>query len=187
MVLAWNECFRTRIQFPLSSWQVQISIDLTQPLLEHRMTVLILAHHLFSPPGPGYLGSLHLRGHQHPSEHAVYTEHPLSTLQANIRTIWAVLDRELLPSRLLVIHDSLASREPPLFDVAGGERVSQDIMHEVLAQGVWITRGRGLRGQECVEAWPSIRPLYGGTVVRGVRASSRRHNGCSHKVLAKRK
>ena len=33
----------------------------------------------------------------------------------------------------------------------------QDIVDEVLAQGVWITRARRLRGQELVEVWPSIR------------------------------
>ena len=33
----------------------------------------------------------------------------------------------------------------------------QDIVDEVQAQGVWITRARRLRGQELVEVWPSIR------------------------------
>jgi serine palmitoyltransferase len=32
----------------------------------------------------------------------------------------------------------------------------QDIVDEVLAQGEWITRARRLRGQELVEARPSI-------------------------------
>ena len=50
-----------------------------------------------------------------------------------------------------------APREPPSFDIAGEERVLQDIVDEVLAQGVWITRARCLRGQELVEVRPSIR------------------------------
>ena len=49
-----------------------------------------------------------------------------------------------------------APREPPSFDVTGEERVLQDIVEEVLAQGVWITRARRLRGQELVEVRPSI-------------------------------
>ena len=33
----------------------------------------------------------------------------------------------------------------------------QDIVDEVLAQGVWITRARRPRGQELIEVRPSIR------------------------------
>jgi serine palmitoyltransferase len=33
----------------------------------------------------------------------------------------------------------------------------QDLVDEVLAQGVWITRARRLRGQELVEVRPNIR------------------------------
>ncbi len=46
---------------------------------------------------------------------------------------------------------------PPAFDIAVEERLLQDIVDEALAQGVWITRARRLRGQEVVEARPSIR------------------------------
>jgi serine palmitoyltransferase len=48
-------------------------------------------------------------------------------------------------------------RDAPLFDITGEERFLQDIMDEVLAQGVWIARARRLRGQQLVESWPSIR------------------------------
>ena len=44
-----------------------------------------------------------------------------------------------------------------MFDIAGEEHLLQDIMDEALAQGVWITRACRLRGQELVEARPSIR------------------------------
>ena len=50
-----------------------------------------------------------------------------------------------------------ASRDAPSFDIPGEERLLQDIVDEVLAQGVWITRARRLRGQELVESRPSIR------------------------------
>ena len=49
------------------------------------------------------------------------------------------------------------SREPPPFDIAGEERALQAIVEEVLAQGVWITRSRRLRGQELIELRPSNR------------------------------
>ena len=105
----------------------------------------------------------------------------LSTLQENVRAIRAVLDRVdaiTIPSHAAspIIHIHLRSpapssaatlkapnpttpapREPPSFDIAGEERVLQDIVDEVLAQGVWITRARRLRGQELVEVRPSIR------------------------------
>ncbi|KAH9013059.1 hypothetical protein EDB85DRAFT_1835360, partial [Lactarius pseudohatsudake] len=50
-----------------------------------------------------------------------------------------------------------APRDAPSFDTAGEGRLLQDIVDEALAQGVWITRTRRLRGQEFVEARPSIR------------------------------
>jgi serine palmitoyltransferase len=105
----------------------------------------------------------------------------LSTLQENIRAIRAVLDRVdviTIPSHAAspIIHIHLRSatpmssatlkapnpmtpspREPLSFDIAGEERVLQDIVDEVLAQGVWITRARRLRGRELVEARPRIR------------------------------
>ena len=105
----------------------------------------------------------------------------LSTLQENVRAIRAVLDRVeaiTIPSHAAspIIHIHLRSamppvsasakapnpatpapREAPSFDIADEERLLQDIVDEVLAQGVWITRARRLRGQELVETRPSIR------------------------------
>lgn len=43
-----------------------------------------------------------------------------------------------------------ALREPPSFAIAVEERVPQDIVGEVLAQGIWITRARRYRGQKLV-------------------------------------
>ena len=37
------------------------------------------------------------------------------------------------------------------------ECLLEDIVDEVLAQGVWITRARRLRGQELVESRPGVR------------------------------
>ncbi|KAH9164389.1 serine palmitoyltransferase [Lactarius sanguifluus] len=94
----------------------------------------------------------------------------LSTLQENVRAIRAVLDRVeaitiLLASRLadhpyppaLPNLATPASRDAPSFDIAREHRLLQDIVDEALAQGVWTTRARRLRGQELVEARPSIR------------------------------
>ncbi|KAH8986387.1 serine palmitoyltransferase [Lactarius hatsudake] len=63
----------------------------------------------------------------------------LSTLQENVRDPGAAEPCE------------------PSFDIASEERLLQDIVDEALAQGVWTTRARRLRGQELVEARPSIR------------------------------
>ncbi|KAH9010165.1 hypothetical protein EDB83DRAFT_2322540 [Lactarius deliciosus] len=49
-----------------------------------------------------------------------------------------------------------APRDAPLFNIAGEERLQQDIVDEALVQGVWITRTWWLHGQEFVEACPSI-------------------------------
>ncbi|KAH9018455.1 serine palmitoyltransferase [Lactarius hengduanensis] len=108
----------------------------------------------------------------------------LSTLQENVRAIRAVLDRVeaiTIPSHPAspIIHIHLRSaatlsastsvsakppnpatpapRDSPLFDIAGEEHLLQDIVDEALAQGVWTTRARRLRGQELAEARPSIR------------------------------
>ena len=103
----------------------------------------------------------------------------LTTLQENLRAIRAVLDRVeaiTIPSHASspIIHIHLRSatpsasakapnpatpapREVPSFDIAGEERPLQDIVDEVLVQGVWISRARRLRGQELVETRPSIR------------------------------
>ncbi|KAI0033028.1 serine palmitoyltransferase [Vararia minispora EC-137] len=52
---------------------------------------------------------------------------------------------------------SVHPREPPTFDIAREERLLQELVDECLAQGVWITRAKRLRGQELVEARPSVR------------------------------
>ena len=52
-----------------------------------------------------------------------------------------------------------ASRDVPSFDIAGEEHLFQDIVDEVLAKGVWMTRARRLRGQGLVESRPSIRAV----------------------------
>lgn len=97
----------------------------------------------------------------------------LSTLQENIRTIRTVLERVdciTIPSHAAspIIHiyvrthtvpaaTKSANPSPLSFDIAAEERLLQDIVDEALAQGVWITRARRLRGQEIFEARPSIR------------------------------
>ena len=103
----------------------------------------------------------------------------LSTLQENVRVIRAVLDRIhslMIPSHTAspITHIYLrtatpslsvaapnpataASRDAPSFDIPGEEHVLQDVVDEVLAQGVLITRARRLRGQELLESRPSIR------------------------------
>ncbi|KAF8477736.1 serine palmitoyltransferase [Russula ochroleuca] len=102
----------------------------------------------------------------------------LSTLQENIRAIRAVLERVdciTIPSHAAspIIHiyvraqapaatavagsKSSSNSAPLAFDIALEERLLQDVVDEALAQGVWITRARRLRGQEIVEARPSIR------------------------------
>ena len=103
----------------------------------------------------------------------------LSTLQENMGAICAVLDRidaVTIPSHAAspIIHIQLRSatlsasakpenpatpapRDVASFDIAGEERQLQDIVDEALAQCMWTTRARRLRGQELVEARPSIR------------------------------
>ena len=48
-------------------------------------------------------------------------------------------------------------RDPEKFDIEVEERMLQDVVEECLGQGVMITRAKRLRGQEMVEARPSIR------------------------------
>ncbi|KAI0048661.1 serine palmitoyltransferase [Auriscalpium vulgare] len=110
----------------------------------------------------------------------------LTTLHENVRTIRAILDRVdciTIPSHhaspMIHIHvrvpgpstlqlpgpgagkpsnpASVQPREPPVFDIEGEERLLQEIIDEAMAQGVWVTRARRLRGQEFVDARPSIR------------------------------
>lgn len=52
---------------------------------------------------------------------------------------------------------SVHPRHPPHFDIEAEERLLQDIVDDALAQGVLITRAKRLRGQELIEARPSIR------------------------------
>lgn len=110
----------------------------------------------------------------------------LSTLQENIRVIRSILDRVeyiTIPSHPAspIIHiqvrpgssstlqlpspsagkpsnpASVQPREPAVFDIELEERLLQDIVDEALAQGVWTTRAKRLRGQELVEVRPSVR------------------------------
>lgn len=43
------------------------------------------------------------------------------------------------------------------WDIEAEERTLQDVVDEALVQGVLITRAKRLRGQEIIEARPSIR------------------------------
>ena len=105
----------------------------------------------------------------------------LNALQENMRAILAVFDRVeaiTIPSHMAlpIIHIHLRSATPsasvsakapnpatpapcgvPSFDIVGEERLLQDIVGEVLAQGVRITRARRLRGQGLVETRHCIR------------------------------
>ncbi|KAI0062481.1 serine palmitoyltransferase [Artomyces pyxidatus] len=109
----------------------------------------------------------------------------LSTLQENIYAMRAILDRVdciSIPSHPAspIIHiyvryaspntlqlptssgkpsnpSSVQPRDPPVFDIEAEEHLLQDVVDEALAQGVWVTRARRLRGQELLEARPSLR------------------------------
>ncbi|KAH8983451.1 hypothetical protein EDB92DRAFT_1951589 [Lactarius akahatsu] len=101
----------------------------------------------------------------------------VALLAENVRAIRAVLDRVeaiTIPSHAAspIIYIHLRSSAPaasmsakpsnpatpaPSFDIVGEERLLQDIVDEALVQGVWTARARRLRGQELVEALPSIR------------------------------
>lgn len=52
---------------------------------------------------------------------------------------------------------SIVPRDPPVFDFLAEEKILQEVVEECLAQGVWVTRAKRLKGQEMVEARPSIR------------------------------
>jgi len=74
------------------------------------------------------------------------------------------------------------------FDVATEERLLQDIVDEALAQGVWITRARRLRGQEIVDARPSIRLAVTAALSRKeCERAAGVVKAAAVKVLAKRK
>ncbi len=134
----------------------------------------------------------------------------LSTLQENVRAIRAMLDRVeavTIPSHAAspIIHIHLRSaatlspsakppnpaapapRDAPSFDIAGEERLVQDIVDEALVQGVWITRARRL-GQELVEARPSIRLAVTAALSRKeCERAAGVIKAAAVKVLAKRK
>jgi len=122
------------------------------------------------PCGPRIL---RLGGHQHPAEHAVDPQHaagerardpgrarprrghhdPLALGLADHPRPPTTLSPSAKPPN----PATPAPRDAPSFDIAGEEHLLQDIVDEALAQGVWITRACRLRGQELVEARPSIR------------------------------
>ncbi|KAH9955402.1 serine palmitoyltransferase [Russula dissimulans] len=79
-------------------------------------------------------------------------------------------------------------RDAPAFDIAAEERLLQDIVDEALAQGVWITRARRLRGQEVIEARPSIRLAVTAALSRKeCERAAGVVKAAAVKVLAKRK
>ena len=64
----------------------------------------------------------------------------------------------------------------------------QDIVEEVLAQGVWITRALRLRGQELIEVRPSIRlAVTAALSPKECERASAVIKAAVTKVLAKRK
>lgn len=52
---------------------------------------------------------------------------------------------------------SIVPANPPVFDIESEERLLQEVVDEALAQGVLVTKAKRLRGQEMIEARPSIR------------------------------
>jgi serine palmitoyltransferase len=132
----------------------------------------------------------------------------LSTLQENVRAVRAVLDKTEcidVPSHsaspLIHIHihaaltpepalgpTQIAPPGPPPFDIASEDRLLQDIADECGAQGVLVVRAQRLRGQELVEARPSIRLAVSAALTRKEceRAAQVIKAACI-KVLGKRK
>ncbi|KAH9060281.1 hypothetical protein EDB87DRAFT_624233 [Lactarius vividus] len=101
----------------------------------------------------------------------------LSTPQESVRVIRAVPNlveamTVLSHAASLIIHVYLRSaatlsakppnsvtpalRDAPSSNITGKDRPLQEIVAKALAQGVWTTRARRLRGQEPVEARPSM-------------------------------
>lgn len=92
----------------------------------------------------------------------------LTTLHDNVDTIRSVLEKTegitTLGHRASpIIHFCLRSSTqyltaaPSAPDHEEEERVLQDIVDDVLANGVFITRGKHLRGQEMIDSRPTIR------------------------------
>ena len=74
------------------------------------------------------------------------------------------------------------------FDIAGEVRLLQDVVDEVLAQGVWVARARRLRAQELVEPRPSIRLAVTAALSRkGCERAAGVITAAVTKVFAKRK
>ncbi|KAH9060246.1 serine palmitoyltransferase [Lactarius vividus] len=93
---------------------------------------------VFSAVVPALLAVSASRGDKHPAEHGIDPEHATG---------------EPKPPN----PATPAPRDAPSFNIAGEECLLQEIVDEALGQGVWTTRARRLRGQELVEARPSIR------------------------------
>jgi serine palmitoyltransferase len=139
----------------------------------------------------------------------------LSTLQENVRAIRTVLDSTShvhVPSHpaspLIHLHlatplgdvptplgalpaptpAQIAPAGPPPFDIAAEDAALQAIADECIAQGVLVVRAQRLRGQEMVEARPSLRLAVSAALSRKEceRAALVIKAACA-KVLAKRK
>jgi serine palmitoyltransferase len=65
----------------------------------------------------------------------------------------AVPPSALKPSNPASVHP----RNPQVFDIEAEEKLLQEVVDDVLAQGILTTRAKRLRGQEMSEAQPSIR------------------------------
>jgi serine palmitoyltransferase len=75
-----------------------------------------------------------------------------------------------------------------IFDADAEERVLQEIVEECLAQGVWVTRAKRLKGQEMVERKPSIRLAISAALTRKeVEKAAGVVKAACLKVLGKRK
>ncbi|KAH9041240.1 hypothetical protein EDB85DRAFT_2247934 [Lactarius pseudohatsudake] len=154
------------------------------------------ALHIFRR-GPGGPRGLHLGGHQHPTEHAIDPEHlqeNVRAIRAVLDRVEAITISSHAASPIIHIHLRFAAtlsastsasakpptlnpatpapRDAPSFDIACEEcrGLLQYIVDEALAQGVWITRTRRLRGQEFVEARLSIRLAFTAALLRKERS-----------------
>ncbi|KAH9983383.1 serine palmitoyltransferase [Russula compacta] len=116
---------------------LQENIRAIRSILE-RVDCITIPSHAASP-----IIHIYLRNTTPPATHL----HPLALPNALVATATAKPSNPTSPE----------PRDAPTFDFVVEERLLQDIVDEALAQGVWITRARRLRGQEVVEARPSIR------------------------------
>ena len=75
-----------------------------------------------------------------------------------------------------------------IFDADAEEKVLQEIVEECLAQGVWVTRAKRLKGQEMVERKPSIRLAISAALTKKeVEKAAGVVKAACAKVLGKRK